>query len=308
MCKARSGQSWLAAFAVSLLLVVVCHSSPAMGGSQLESATAETEPAVTSVSAVLSSKQATVDFDLLRRALEEAHPGLYRYTSKTAMNRVFAQERRKLNRPVTRIEFVRIVAETLASIRCGHTFYEEDAATHRAMMNARKFPLSVQLEGTRLIVVLNQSDDRTIHPGAEVIAVNGQPVSQIIAAMWNVLAGDGDIQTGRARQLRHFDRLYWLLFGQTEHFTVTIRETSGSVHVVDLNGVTDAERQKSDNPLNMPVMTGFRKISWTHDNVAVRFFAMGTWRSCTSGISLGMIFQSLSTMSSRRCRTKRQKR
>lgn len=283
--KTGFAQRSLAGLAASLFLFVICYPSPAQAASGSGVAAAATQGAANP--AVLTSTTAIADFDLLRRALQEAHPGVYRYVSKSAMDRVFAHERSKLSRPVSRIEFIRVVAETLASIRCGHTFYEEDTATHTMMANARKFPLSVQLEADRLIVVLNQSPDRTIHPGAEIIAVDGQAVSQIVASMWSVLPGDGDIQTGRARQFRHFDRLYWLFFGQADHFTVKAREVSGSVHVVELPGVTDSEREKSDNPLNNPVMAGFRKTSWSHDNVAVRFFRDGDVAELHIGYFLG---------------------
>ena len=286
--KPRFGHRRLAALSGSLLLFVVWNSASAAAASSLAAVTAKTVPAVTSVSSnPLDSQQALADFDLLRGSLQEAHPGLYRYTSQAALDRLFARERKKLNHPVTQIQFVRIVAETLASIRCGHTLYEADPLTHTAMTSARKFPLSVQMEGARLIVVLNQSDDSTIHPGAEITSVDGRPVSKIIATMWTMLPGDGDIQTGRARQIRHFDQLYWLLFGQTEHFTVRVREASGSIHVVELKGVTDAEREKSNNPLNAPVMTGFQKVSWTRDNVAVRFFHDGDVAELHIGYFLG---------------------
>lgn len=139
------------------------------------------------------------------------------------------------------------------------------------MARARRLPLSVQLEGSRLIVVLNQSDDRTILPGAQILAIDGQPAEKVIAKVWTVLPGDGDIPTGRAREFRHFDQLYWFFFGQTDHFTVRVRETSGMEHVVELRGITDAEREKIDNPVNTPVMAGFQKISWTRENVALRF-------------------------------------
>ena len=44
------------------------------------------------------------DFDLMRAALEEAHSGLYRYSTKAEMDRVFDAQRAKLNRPMTELE------------------------------------------------------------------------------------------------------------------------------------------------------------------------------------------------------------
>ena len=73
------------------------------------------------------------DFDLLRHAREEAHPGLYRYSTQGEMDRMFAAERAKLDHPMTRMRFREVVAETLASLRCGHTSMEGDAEMGRGV-------------------------------------------------------------------------------------------------------------------------------------------------------------------------------
>jgi len=75
-------------------------------------------PAVTTE---LTPEKAQADFDLMRRALEEAHTGLYRYSTKAEMDRTFASQRAKLSRPITKLQFMAVLGETLAHIRCGHT-------------------------------------------------------------------------------------------------------------------------------------------------------------------------------------------
>jgi len=50
------------------------------------------------------------DFDLMRHALEEAHPGLYRYSTKAEMDRGFDAQRAKLGRPLAKGEFEAVVA------------------------------------------------------------------------------------------------------------------------------------------------------------------------------------------------------
>src|SRR5579859_147144 len=60
-------------------------------------------------------------FDQMRHMLEEVHPGLYRYSTKSDMDRVFQSERSRLNRSMTKTEFWAVAAETIAQIRCGHT-------------------------------------------------------------------------------------------------------------------------------------------------------------------------------------------
>jgi hypothetical protein len=61
------------------------------------------------------------DFRVLRKSLEEAHPGLYRQTSKGELDRLFSEAEQSLDRPLDVFEFYRVLAPLVASIRCGHT-------------------------------------------------------------------------------------------------------------------------------------------------------------------------------------------
>src|SRR5438445_25412 len=90
----------------------------------------------TAASPMLSVAAIQSDFDLLRNALEEAHPGLYRYSTKGEMDRTFAAERAKLDHPMTRLQFREVVAETLASLRCGHTSMDGDAEMDAAFKSS----------------------------------------------------------------------------------------------------------------------------------------------------------------------------
>ena len=103
----------------------------------------------------LTSAQMQADFDLMRHALEEAHPGLYRYSTKAQMDREFDAQRGKLSRPMTREQFGAVVAQTLASIRCGHTRMHWDQEMEAAIRDGRSVPLRVEFEGSRLMVLLN---------------------------------------------------------------------------------------------------------------------------------------------------------
>jgi hypothetical protein len=61
------------------------------------------------------------DFKILRGALEEGHPGIYRYTPKPELDRIFDKTAENLNRPMTSLEFYRVLAPAVAALKCGHT-------------------------------------------------------------------------------------------------------------------------------------------------------------------------------------------
>ncbi|MGD1840155.1 MAG: hypothetical protein ACFB0B_04560, partial [Thermonemataceae bacterium] len=61
------------------------------------------------------------DFIVYRTALEEAHPGLYWYRTKEAMDSIFDASLSSLNKALTEREFYTQLASTTAKIGCLHT-------------------------------------------------------------------------------------------------------------------------------------------------------------------------------------------
>jgi len=53
--------------------------------------------------------------------LEEGHGGLYRYTKKVELDRIFDDAEKSLDHPMDFYEFYRVMAPTIAAIKCGHT-------------------------------------------------------------------------------------------------------------------------------------------------------------------------------------------
>src|ERR1041384_263406 len=221
----------------------------------------------------LTTTEAQADFDLMRKALEEAHSGLYRYSTKAEMDRMFDAQRAKLNRPVTGTDLYVVIAEMLAGIRCGHTGLTPDEDTQKEFANARMFPLRVAIEGRRLMVLFNDlPDDRTILPGMEILEINGHKPDDILNRILPKLSGDGDIETGRRRAFqRNFPLYFWLGVERASEFTIKARDAAGKTVLAKLAGITDAERKKTQNPVNAEIRAGLQKLEWWHENLELRF-------------------------------------
>jgi C-terminal processing protease CtpA/Prc len=257
-----------------LLAVLISLINPLFGAASLQTG-AGVISATQSSSATgnLTAAEAQADFDLMRKALEEAHSGLYRFSTKAEMDRAFDAQRAKLNRPVTKQEFFVVVAETLARIKCGHTGMTPDIETQTAASNAPMFPLRVLIEGRRLMVLSNGTpDDRTIRPGMEIVEINGRKPGDIINRILPAMPADGDIETGkRAAIQRNFGRHYWLLVGQAGEFTVKARDAAGKTVTTKLAGVKDADRAKNQNPVNAEAQANLAKLEWSRENQSLRF-------------------------------------
>lgn len=253
------------------LLIGLISATLGVAGVQTQSVASESR--VHSSAEALPPAQTQADFDVMRKALEEAHAGLYRYSTKAEMDRVFDAQRAKLSRPVTKPEFAAIVVEALAQIRCGHTGLTPGEETQKELANARMFPLRMLVEGRRLVVLFNDTpDDQTIRPGMEVIEINGRKPADILDAILPKMPADGDIETGkRARLQRRFGQNYWLFVEQTAEFTVKARDTAGKTVTARLAGVTEADRTKNQNPVNAELQANIAKLEGSRENVSMRF-------------------------------------
>lgn len=223
--------------------------------------------------APLSASDAQADFDFMRKALEEAHTGLYRFSAKTDLDRAFDRQRTKLSRPMARMEFFEVMAETLALIRCGHTSINPDDEMGKAFGNARLFPLQVMVEDGRLLVQSNDTpDNQTILPGMEVIEINGHQVTHLLHRFVRIDSADGDIETIKWVHIqRGFSMYYWFLADQTGEFVVKASDGTGRTVVAKLTGVSRNELGKSQNPVNATMRAGLAKLDWAGENLSMRF-------------------------------------
>ncbi len=65
--------------------------------------------------------QLPAGFRIARQALEEGHSGIYRYTSKAELDRIFDRTEQSLTWSVSGLEFCQVLAPVLAVAKCGHT-------------------------------------------------------------------------------------------------------------------------------------------------------------------------------------------
>jgi hypothetical protein len=148
--------------------------------------------------AKLTREQLVEDFRVARRALEEGHSGIYRYTKKEDLDRVFDAAERSIDRPMDAWEFFRVLAPAVAAIKCGHTDVELPKALQDDLTtNVPILPLKVRVLDMKPYVFRDFSSDAGALAGLEIRAINGAPASRVVATMIAATPGDGDVVTSR---------------------------------------------------------------------------------------------------------------
>lgn len=180
-----------------------------------------------STDSLFQAQQLKDDLLILRQSLEEGHPGLYRYTPKDELDKRFDEIDRRLDHPMSEIEFYMLVDPLITDIHCGHTRLALSVGTNALFNNLPiSIPFSFKFIGQKTYLLYNYSENTDLEMGGEVISIDGKPIDEIVAPMLPLINANAHIQTSKYRYLEkanNFSRWYALLYGQRQSFTIVYR-------------------------------------------------------------------------------------
>lgn len=231
--------------------------------------------AATSLSAqsALTADAARQDYDVLVRALAEAHGGFARFAPRATVVQRLASYRARIAGPIDRRAFTRLVAEAVATLRDGHLRLEYDSATTSQLAAARVLPLRVVLEGDRVVVQSNDTPtDTLITPGMQLRRINGRDATDVVRALLPVVSGDGFIETGkRSRIARALPQLYWLYIAPDSVFTLEAQTPAGVRVTATLLGIVERDRRTFVNPVSARATNTLAQLDGPPGLVALSF-------------------------------------
>ena len=166
-----------------MLLLLCCGFHTAFAGYQ----TPNSEPNQPDYAKLIELDKLKEDLDFLFQTIEEVHPNMYAYISKEEFAPIRDELHDKINGPLTRAEFYRLVAPVLTSLKSFHTLilpfvdeYEEYAKD-----GGRLFPLELRLDNSTKVLAKNYSNV-SLPMGGAVLAINERQASEMFArfASW----------------------------------------------------------------------------------------------------------------------------
>lgn len=161
------------------------------------------------------------DFNILRKTLEEVHPGLYWYSDKARMDHCFDSAGVLINRDMTGREFFKLLLPVIAGIRCVHTNLRlPDKKENEAPPLHRLLPFEFFCRNNRLYIA--KAMKGAGHEGAEIVSINGRKTGEVFETLLNSLPADGYNETYKYHLLSEgaFREGYALFFEQPERFTI----------------------------------------------------------------------------------------
>lgn len=199
------------------------------------------------------------EFRFFRRALEETHPGLYRYTPKTIMTARLDSFYRQIRDNMPFYDYYRLMSALVSNIHCAHSVILPAEDWQGFMMKyPLLFPFGQSLIKNRMYVTLNQTTDTIIKPGYEIIAINGRPVETICRTIFQHTWGDGYSESLKRQTFNQgfFSFFYYLYVERPDHFQLTCKDLSGKLITVTAPALHNKDIQANTikNPVNKEIL------------------------------------------------------
>ena len=204
----------------------------------------------------LSARDLRSDLALIDRIYRDLHPGLTRYQTLGQWRDAVAMlDASWATRGDHRLDAAYLeLSRLMARVRCGHSyanFYNQRRTVAQALFGGRdKLPLTFVWLGQRMVVT-----GGALRAGTEVLAIDGVPVTQLLARLLPLVRSDGHNDAKRRALLsvdaqegfETFDIFHSLTGGAREQFVLDVQEPGTGPRLVELQAI-DLDQRRAMNP------------------------------------------------------------
>lgn len=185
------------------------------------------------------------DYNFLLKTLEETHPNLYAYIPKEEFVRKTDEFRASINKTMLKSDFHKILLQTIALIKQGHTMVFGDGGYREFLKSGGlAFPFKINYNYGHIYVDKNYSDEKEFIKGTEIIAINRITVNHLIDEFTPYLRVRPNGYIGSTLSY-NWGGFLWLLYGFSDQFTISyILPNEHRIQTKIIDGVT-AEQMKS---------------------------------------------------------------
>ncbi|MEM1094110.1 MAG: S41 family peptidase [Bacteroidota bacterium] len=222
----------------------------------LASASFATPPPTSSRTAFLTAEQQRADLDVLRSALTQLHPGLYRYHTEASLDQAMDQLAAAWATSETLGDAYLALSQFLATIKCGHTYAnfwnQSDELQAELFAPVRTLPFAFRLIGERMVVTWSVDEAAGLPVGTEVTAIDGHAVPELIETLKAYVKADGSNDGKRIDNLQvtgfgmfeAFDVYFPLRFPATDgQYTLSVKRPGATdTETVSVEAITRTER------------------------------------------------------------------
>ena len=177
------------------------------------------------------------DLAIIKKSLEEAHPGLYWYITKEKIDFKFDSLQSIIKDSMSSIAFYRMTAPVISNVKCGHTrliyaglkLSKKEKAANKKKGPAPLSQLQYKVENDKLFISANKNKALTqFKVGAQILSIDSVPTEQFLEKTKRLFSTDGYNQTFYEEVLnKSFAAYYYLTFPKRDSSLIFLRDSSG---------------------------------------------------------------------------------
>jgi len=186
-----------------------------------------------------STNELKADVKYLKTKLETNHPGLYLYTSKSLIDKLFDSLENSISKPLSELEFYKHITIISSIIKDGHSILlPSTKTTEYHNQNSKFLPYHFVILNSKLYIDMVYTKDTSIQTGTEIISINNVEASDIIKQLSERQVRDGNNITYPLWILSNYFRQYYsFMFGHPETFTINFK-INDQTNVATINALT----------------------------------------------------------------------
>lgn len=208
---------------------------------------------------LFTPQELQADFTVIRQALEEAHPGLYRFQTKEQVDKQFASIEKMLKKGMSAYAFYKLVNPMITAIGDGHVKFHPAGKPDDpyAFFDNGYLPLRLYFKEGNAFVLGTYGAVEILPAGTRIMRINGEDIAHITARLFRNIFADGTVQTAKYAALNSdFAGYYGMFTGPSAQFTIAYKEAAGKRGKVVLNAV-NAREIRSATPPEPPYTMSF---------------------------------------------------
>ena len=253
---------------------------------------ASMQPPSSASAPAVKSADLQLDAEILRKAFEQLHPGLYRYSSKAEMDAKFEALERDLSHDQSLQEAYLAFSVFAAQVKCGHTypnFFNQEKTISAALFQGHnRIPFYFRWLDQRMVVTADFTPDHRLPRGTEVLSINGTPVQAILQRLMTIARADGSNDAKRIAYLEvtgdsiyeAFDVYFPMFFPQKSPRLQLIAQRPGETKPLSLKvEALTFEQRISPIKARETGRNGGNEVlfTWKYLNDRIAYLGMPTW-------------------------------
>ncbi len=199
------------------------------------------------------------DYNIFVQSLKEAHPGLYRYTSKKEFDSLFLETKNQINLAMSGEAFYKLLMPLVVNIKCGHTKWNpegkpDDRYPYR---ENNLFPLKLYFVNDKAYVLYSYDSTVVIPKKSELLSINGRKIKDIMQQISKYVTADGNVRSSLYEELNHSFNGFMATFIDTSSLYNINLQQDDNAHEVALPATNlkaiIAREEQNKTPYRLPL-------------------------------------------------------